>query len=134
MPADKPIEKKLRDMFTPIVPEAQRDLYRQSKLPSMDFLFFNGSSQGLAFPYLKGNEVIKTVNLNPEGSFNFQLPGENPDLSLDFGFGTQEPEVVLHTVMIMMDEMKVDMVWRAAVPYPGPEFLSELKKMEVSVA
>jgi hypothetical protein len=41
--------------------------------------------------------------------------------------GMQEPEVVLHTVMIRLEERQLDLVWRAAVPYPGPDWLPRMK-------
>jgi hypothetical protein len=47
--------------------------------------------------------------------------------------GVQEPLVVLHTVMIRMEDRQVDLVWRTAVPYPGPDWLPQMKKMEVLV-
>jgi hypothetical protein len=39
----------------------------------------------------------------------------------------------LHTVLIRMDQRQVDLVWRGAVPYPGPEWLPEMPRMEVLV-
>jgi hypothetical protein len=45
----------------------------------------------------------------------------------------QTPEVVLQTVMIRMEERQVDLVWRGAIPYAGPDWLPQMKKMEVVV-
>ena len=59
-----------------------------------------------------------TENLSPEGRLTFRLPIDTPRIGLDIGEGVQEPDVVLHTVMIDMDEAQVDLVWRGAVPYP----------------
>ena len=89
---------------------------------------------GLAVPFLGGDESVRLVNLDPQGDTEFQLPGERPRIGLDIGKGMQEPEVVLHTVMIRMEERQVDLVWRGAVPYPGPDWLPEMKKLEVLVA
>ena len=47
--------------------------------------------------------------------------------------GVQEPTVVLHTVQIRMEERQVDLVWRAAADYPGPDWLQEMKTMEVLI-
>jgi hypothetical protein len=35
--------------------------------------------------------------------------------------------------MIHMDEREVDLVWRGAVSYPGPDWLPEMTKLELSV-
>jgi hypothetical protein len=100
----------------------------------MDFRFFNGASRGLVFTYLQGGEQIITEHLSPEGIVSFQLPYDMPHLGLDIGSGVQEPQVLMHTVMIRMDERQVDLVWRGAIPYPGPDWLPQMRKMEVFVA
>jgi hypothetical protein len=41
--------------------------------------------------------------------------------------------VVLHTVMFRMEERELDLVWRAAIPYPGPDWLPQMRRMEVDV-
>jgi len=133
MPADRQTEKEMREAYTNVVPPEQRKLYEQTQLPDMDFRFFNGASHGLVLPFLSGNEKIQTINLSPEREIYFWLPGEHPRIGLDVGTGLSEPEVVLQTVMIRMEDRQVDLVWRGAVPYPGPDWLPEMKKMDVSV-
>jgi len=133
MPADRATEQELRKAYAQFVPADQRDAYLNNGLPDMDFRFFNGASQGLALPYLQGEERIVTENLSPEGMASFQLPGEKPRLGLDIGSGVQEPQVVMHTVMIRMDERQVDLVWRGAVPYPGPDWLPQMRTMDVLI-
>jgi len=134
MPADRAVEQELRGFFSSILTPEPREDYEKTQLQDMDFRFFNGASTDLALPFLSGNEVICLIHLDPEGEIAFQLPGDQPHLGLDIGSGIQEPEVVLHTVMIRMEEKQVDLVWRGAVPYPGPDWLPEMKKMEVSVS
>ena len=134
MPADRPLEQELRKAYAPAVPPAQRKLYEQTQLPDMDFRFFSGASPGLTLPFLSGTEEINLVNLDAKGTIRFQLPGEKPRLGLDIGSGVQEPPVVLQTVLIRMEDRKLDMVWRAAVPYEGPDWLPQMKKMEVLIA
>jgi len=134
MPADRATEQELRQAYAKLVPADQRDAYVKHGLPDMDFRFFNGASPGLVFPYLRGGERIVTENLSPAGMVSFQLPDDMPQLGLDIGSGVQEPQVVLHTVMIRMEERQVDLVWRGAVPYPGPDWLPQMRKMEVCVA
>jgi hypothetical protein len=62
------------------------------------------------------------------------LPIDTPTIGLDIGQGVSEPPVVLHTVMIRMDEGAVDLVWRGAVRYPGPDWLPQMRKMDVQVS
>jgi hypothetical protein len=133
LPADRAIEQEMRKAYAQLVPAEQRDLYAQTELPDMDFRFFNGASQGLALPFLNGDEKVRAANLTPEGDISFQLPGERPKMGIDIGQGLNEPSVVLHTVMIRMEERQVDLVWRAAAPYPGPDWLPQMWKMEVLV-
>ena len=133
MPADRKTEQELRALYTKVVPAAQQALYAQTQLPDMNFAFFNGASRGLALPFLQGDELIKTYNLTREGRFDFLLPGERPRLGLDIGEGVREPDVVLQTVMIRMEERQVDLLWRAAVPYQGPDWLPQMRKLEVFV-
>ncbi len=112
LPADRPWETELLET---------REAADRARLPGMDFQFFNGASQGLALPFLSGEEEIFLSNLDPEGDMTFRLPGEQPKIGLDIGSGVREPPVLLHTVAILMKERRTDLVWRAAIPYPGPE-------------
>jgi hypothetical protein len=133
LPADKAAYEELRAAYSLLIPESLRPMYDQTGLPDMDFRFFNGASPGLALPFLSGDEVIHTWYLAPEGEVSFQLPGDRPRIGIDIGFGMQVPQVVLHTVQIRMEERQVDLVWRAAAPYPGPEWLPQMRKTEILV-
>jgi hypothetical protein len=133
MPADRLIEQELRKAYAEVVPPEQRELYEQTQLPDMDFAFFNGASPGLVFEYLHGDETISAGNLTPEGVLTFQLPGDRPRIGLDIGLAPSDPEVVLQTVMIRLEDREVDLVWRAAFPYPGPDWLPEMRKMDVVI-
>lgn len=135
MPADRVLEQELRQAYAKLIPdESQREAYLQHGLPDMDFRFFNGASRGLSFPYLRGGDRIVAENLTPEGTISFTLPADAPLLGLDIGSGVQEPEVVLQTVMIRLEEGQVDLVWRGAVSYQGPDWFPQMRKMEVFVA
>jgi hypothetical protein len=133
LPADRPVAEELRRVYAQAVPAAQRDAYEQTRLPDMDFRFFSGASQGLALPFLDGTEEVRLVNLAPEGEVKFRLPGDRPRIGLDIGNGVEEPAVVLHTVMLRMEDRELDLVWRGAVPYPGPDWLPQMRKMEVLI-
>jgi hypothetical protein len=133
MPADRALEQELRKEYSTLVPPGQRKLYAETQLPTMDFRFFNGASADLILPFLSGDEQVLLVNLGAQGDSQFRLPGERPHVGLDIGLGIQEPEVVLHTVLIRLEDRQVDLVWRGAVPYPGRDWLPEMKKMEVLI-
>lgn len=133
LPADRRVEQEMRRVYAAALPPEQREVYASNPLPDMDFRFFNGAQPELTFPFLTGEEEMRTVNLSPEGELNFQLPGERPGIGLEIGSGIQEPPVVLHTVMVRMEERQVDLVWRGAVSYPGPDWLSQMRKMEVLI-
>lgn len=134
LPRDRAVEQELRKAYAQLLPADQREPYLKNGFRDMDFRFFNGASPGLALPFLRGGETITTENLSPAGRLSFQLPRDTPRIGLDIGEGAQEPEVVMQTVMIRMDEQEVDLVWRGAVPYRGPDWLPEMRKMEVSIA
>ncbi|CAN7709422.1 DUF2169 domain-containing protein [Variovorax sp. LjRoot290] len=133
LPADKPYEEQLRAAYRRLIPDPQREMYDQTRLPDMDFRFYSGASRGLTTPYLHGDEVIRTRHLSLGGALAFQLPGDRPSVALDIGFGLTEPEVVLQTVMIRMDEREADLVWRAAVHYPGPDWLPQMRNLRMLV-
>jgi len=133
MPADRALEQELREVYAKAVPPEQKNAFDQTNLPDMDFRFFNGASQGLVFPFMSGEESITLINLTLDREIRFQLPGERPRIGLDIGEGVQVPEVVLHTVMISVEERQADLVWRGAVPYPGRDWLPEMKKMDVFI-
>ena len=70
----------------------------------------------------------------PRGAVGVSAPRQPAGISVDFGLGVHVPPVVLHTVMIRMEDRQLDLVWRtAAAPYPGPDWLSEMQKMEVVI-
>lgn len=133
LPADRPFEQEMRKAYATLLTPEDRKTYLDNPLPDMDFRFFNGASHGLVMPYLNGDEELRMTNLTPSGELTFRLPGERPKLGLDIGEGVQEPEVVLHTVMIRADENELDLVWRGAVPYPGPDWFPQMRKLEVLI-
>jgi hypothetical protein len=133
LPCDRAVEQELRRAFAELLTGAEKDAYLKHGFPDMDFRFFNGASPGCAFRHLKPGETIVTEHLTPEGLLPFQLPATGPRIGLDIGEGMQEPEVALHTVMIRLEERQVDMVWRGAVPYRGPDWLPEMQKLELDI-
>jgi len=133
IPAYIGVDTVLREETLGLVPKCQVGLSWQFKLPSFDVRFNNGASRGLAVPYLAGSETFRLTNLTPGGSLVFQLPNETPSIMLNIGLGENQLEPFLHTVCVRLEEMQVDMVWRGAHPYPGLEWLPEMKKMAAEV-
>ncbi len=117
-----------------LVPARQFALARKFKLPSFDIRFNSGASPGLAFPFLTGGEQIRLAHFTPGGNLVFQVPHDVPRISMDIGLGEQEVLPVLHTVLIRPDDNQVDLVWRGALPFPGIDWLPEMKRLHVEVA
>jgi hypothetical protein len=134
LPADRAIEQQLRQEYAKLLSGSQREAYLANPLPDMDFRFFNGASRGLVFPFLRGGERVVTENLSQEGALSFSLPSDSPRIGLDIGSGLQESGTVMHSAMIRMEDRQVDLIWRAANPYEGPEWLPQMRKMEVLIA
>ena len=78
-------------------------------------------------------EQISTTHLSDETNFRFQLPGDHPVIRIDIGQGEVAPDVVLHTLAIDMESRQLDMVWRAAIEYPGLDWLPEMRKLDVVI-
>jgi hypothetical protein len=133
LPADKKYEEELHAAYSQLVPAEQREMYAQTRLPDMDFRFYNGASPGLALPFLQGTEIVRTKHLAPEGEIAFQLPDDSPRIALNIGLGLKELNPVLQTVMIHMEEREVDIVWRGAMSYPGPDWLPQMRNVEISI-
>jgi len=129
MPPYVDVNTVLKEETLGLVPKGQIALSMQFRLPGFDVRFNSGASRGLAFPHLTGAAAFRLTNLTPNGSLAFQLPGETPRMMLDIGLGENELEPVLHTVCVRLEEMQVDLVWRGAHPYPGLDWLPEMKKL-----
>jgi len=127
-------DEVMREELLGLVPARQVALARQFRLPSFDARFNNGASPGLLFPHLTGGEKISLQGLTLSGRLDFVLPGEQPKLMLDIGIGENELEPVLQTVCIRPEDMQVDLVWRGAHPYPGLDWLPEMKRLQAEVA
>lgn len=133
MPGDAELERQLREAYAAVLSKGDRELYLKHPLPKMDFAFFNGAASGLSFPYLQGHEVFRLEALTPEGILEFQLPKEKPWIRMNIGFGNQDAEGFLHTVQIHGELRQIDMVWRACIPYPGLDWLQEMKELDLEV-
>jgi hypothetical protein len=134
LPGNVDADETMREEALGLVPRNHIALGRQFRLPSFDVRFNNGASPGLALPHLAGDEMIRLLNLTPQGETQFRLPGDRPTIVADVGMGETTPEVVLHTVVIQPDQASVDLVWRGAVGYPGSAWLPHMKRLAGWVA
>lgn len=116
-----------------LVPNDHVALAKQSRLKPMIARFNNGASLGMTFPDLEGNEVIMLGGLSPDGLVQFALPADPPTIVIDIGLGEQQPPPKLHTVSIRPDDLEVDLIWRAAIPYEGFAWLPKMKRLHVEV-
>jgi hypothetical protein len=132
-PAYVDVDTVLHEETLGLVPKGQTALSRQFKLPSFDLRFHSGASRGLMLPFLNGNETFRLTNLTPTGALTFRLPDEKPSMALDIGLAENELKPFLHTVCVRLEEMQVDLVWRGAHPYPGWEWLPEVKRLNAEV-
>jgi hypothetical protein len=124
----------MREEELGLVPKGQIALARQFKLPSFDLRFNNGASLGQTFPYLRGDEPVRMRGLTRDGVLDFWLAGDTPRMTLDVGDGPTTLDAVLHTVTVRPDEMELDMVWRGAYEYPGPDWIPQMKTLIARVA
>ena len=134
LPNYQEYEKELRQRYSNYVPEGQKDEYTQTEIPQINFSYYNGASPGLQLPFLHGNEEITLANLTKENNTcTFALPNEIPGIHFDFGFGVNDIQPVLHTVMIEAEKKTVDLVWCGSVTYPGMQWLPEMKVSDLVI-
>ena len=132
-PAHVTAQEVMREEELGLVPRGQIALARQFRLPSFDVRFNNGASLGLAFAKLPPGALLRLAGLTPEGMLSFTLPDSWPSIMLDIGLGENVLPTALHTVAIYVEERRVDMIWRGAHPYPGNDWLPEMRRLRYEV-
>lgn len=133
LPGDRPAEQLMRAAYAKLLPPELAAVYEAHPLPTVDFRFFNGASPGLVLPFLAGDEVIRLTGFRPDGPAVVVLPGARPAVTLDIGGGPTAADTVLHTVQVRADDGEVDLVWRAAFGYPGPDWLPQMMRADIGV-
>lgn len=94
--------------------------------PVQNLEFFSGASEGLALPFLKGDEQVVLQYMDPDVPlFRFGLPGNRPSAWIDVGDGLETMDMVLQNVVIYKGTNQVTMVWRGSCAYAGPESMAE---------
>jgi hypothetical protein len=133
VPGYVPANEVMREELLGLVPRGQIRLARAFQLPSFDVRFNNGSSLGLAVTDARPGTRIRLAGLTEDGMLSFTLPGGWPQIVLDIGIGKNTLETVLHTVEIDVAQRQATMIWRGAHPYPGTEWLPEMRRLDVEV-
>jgi hypothetical protein len=77
--------------------------------------------------------LIRLARLTPDGLLSFVLPDAWPSIMLDIGLGENVLPTTLHTVAVDVEERRVDLIWRGAHPYPGPDWLPEMRRLRCEV-
>jgi hypothetical protein len=133
VPGNVTANETMREEQLGLVPRGQITLARQFRLPSFDVRFNNGASLGLVTPALPSGALIRLARLTEEGMLSFTLPDTWPSLMLDIGLGENVLPAALHTVAIDVEQGCVDLIWRGAHPYPGHDWLPEMRRLRWDV-
>lgn len=96
--------------------DAQWSKGRSPLLPSdFDPHSYNSASQGLkAQHYFEGGEPVKLVNLSLSGPISFTLPYYRFNIESYVNNRRNQHQVVLDTILIEPDELRVYMTWRTS--------------------
>ena len=91
---------------------------RAPYLPTdFDRRFLNMAHPDLIYPgYLQGGEPVTITNMHPAGTLKFDLPQVNMITRVRIGEQTDLPELLLDTLILEPNQLKLTMVWRAALP------------------
>lgn len=133
MPEHASIYQELREASLGYVPSDLIENFKKLKLPMMNFRFFNGAPVDMQLEGIAGDESITLTGMDSQGDFSFELPEDTPCIAIDIGNGFQTPPVHVQTVCILKEQFRLYMVWRASLPYPGPERMHELPTLAVHV-
>jgi len=102
--------------------------------PMLNPQFFNGASEGLGLPPLRGDEAVKLAYLDPAfPQFSFSLPGARPTAWLDVGEGPEDMAMALHTVVVYKETNQVTLVWRGCSYYGGPEAMKDFTALDYGI-
>jgi len=102
--------------------------------PLLNLQFYNGASKGLMFPWLKGNENITLIYMDPDcPKFSFQLPGIMPKAWIDVGEGPEAMSMVPQNIEVFKETNQVSLVWRGSVYYEGAEAMEEFESLDFGV-
>ncbi|MCI0379996.1 MAG: DUF2169 domain-containing protein [Gemmataceae bacterium] len=83
-----------------------------------DYRYFNAAPAGQVVEgYLRGGETVSVTNTTPEGKLTFALPKVRIGLETRCLGKTNQPELVLDTLVVDTDRMQCFLVWRCRIRY-----------------
>jgi hypothetical protein len=68
--------------------------------------------------HLRGGETVQLLNLNAAGGMQFDLPRLQFFVGARTDEGTTEHRPLLDTVVVLPNQRRVELTWRAAIPLP----------------
>jgi hypothetical protein len=81
-----------------------------------DKKFFSMAHPELVYPtYLQGGEPIEITNMHPRGTISFNLPKVKLKTDVTIVGSSVQPNFNLETLVIEPNQLKLGMLWRAAV-------------------
>lgn len=97
------------------------DTWQKTRAPYLpldfDKRFFNMAHPDLIYPgTLQGGEPVSITNMHPVGTLKFDLPQVNLVTRITIAQRVEMPEFRLETLILEPNQLKLSMVWRAAMP------------------
>ena len=81
-----------------------------------DKRFFNMAHPDLVYPgFLQGGEPVEISNMHPRGALKFALPQVRLSTTVNMAGEALRPGFNLETIILEPNELRLSMVWRAAV-------------------
>lgn len=82
-----------------------------------DKRFLNMAHPDLVCPgFLQGGEPVQITGMHPKGVLQFDVPQVRLAANITMAGNIEQPEFDLETLMLEPNQMKLGMVWRAALP------------------
>ncbi len=96
------------------------DSWQASRAPylplNFDKRFFNAAHPDLIYPgFLKGGEAVSITHMHPAGAINFEVPYIKLKADVSMAGKIKRPAFNLETLTIEPNQLKLGMVWRAAL-------------------
>ncbi len=108
---------KALEEYDPEDPDDQQaiELIRSQMVPVMQPGFYNEAHPDLQVERIRGDEEVMLLNLTPDGTLYFRLPGQHPKAELDMGAGRKPVGLRLDTLTLDVteaDQPTVEILWR----------------------
>lgn len=81
-----------------------------------DKRFFSMAHPDLVYPgFLKGGELVEITNMHPRGTIKFEVPFIKLNADVTVAGVSNNPKFSLETLIIEPNQLKLSIIWRAAV-------------------